>query len=95
VDRDGIKICLLISAVSNILVGLLWASTCFGIVFTVPMILLCVFEFVAWSRVDEQSNWEVSSSTHTLGIFEIIVGLANTAALICGIINLMNSGKLK
>lgn len=44
--RSGIKVPVLISAISNIVVGLIWLSTCFGFVFTIPMVILCIFEFV-------------------------------------------------
>ena len=91
---DGIKVPVLISAISNIVVGLIWAATCFGIVFTIPMIILCIFEFRLWSKADNLSLRQLSGEAKTMGIFEIVVGLANTPTLICGIIVLINSGKL-
>jgi len=44
--RDGIKTPILISAISNAVVGMIWAYTCFGIVFTIPMIILCICEIL-------------------------------------------------
>jgi hypothetical protein len=79
---------------ANIVVGLIWAATCFGIVLTIPMVILCIFEFALWSQADSLSPRQVGGRAKTLGIFEIIVGLANTPTLICGIIVLINSGKL-
>ena len=93
-SRDGVKIPLLISAIANIVVGLLWASSCFGIVLTVPMAILCIFEFKLWSQADSLPLREFGRRAKTLGIFEIIAGLANTPTLICGIIVLINAGKL-
>jgi hypothetical protein len=93
-SRDGIKVPVLISAISNIVVGLLWAATCFGLVFTIPMIVLCIFEFMLWSQADSLPVTQLSGRAKTLGIFEIVIGLANTPTLICGIIVLLNSGKL-
>ena len=93
-SRDGVKVPVLISAISNIVVGLIWASTCFGIVFTVPMVILCIFEFALWSKADGLSPRRLGGQAKTLAIFEIVVGLANTPTLICGIIVLINSGKL-
>ena len=93
-SRDGIKVPVLISAIANILVGLLWASTCVGLVFTIPMFILCVFEFMLWSKADSLSPRRLGAQAKTLGIFELVVGLANTPTLICGIIVLINGGKL-
>jgi uncharacterized Zn finger protein (UPF0148 family) len=93
-SRDGVKIPLLISAISNIVVGLLWASSCIGIVFTVPMIILCVFELKLWSNADSLPLREFGRRAKTLGIFEIVVGLANTPTLVCGILVLINAGKM-
>jgi hypothetical protein len=53
--RDGIKVPVLISAISNIVVGMIWAVTCFGVVFTIPMVILCIFEFGLWSKADSLS----------------------------------------
>jgi len=92
--REGIKVPVLISAISNIVVGLIWAATCIGLVFTIPMVILCIFEFILWSQADNLSPKELGGRAKILGIFEIIVGLVNTPTLICGIIVLINSGKL-
>jgi hypothetical protein len=92
--RSGIKVPVLISAISNILVGLFWVSTCFGFVFAVPLFILCIFEFSLWADADKLSARRLSERGKTMGIFEIVVGLANTVSLICGIILLINSGKI-
>jgi len=81
----------LISAIANIVVGLLRLSTCFGIVFTIPMIVLCVIEFSLWSKADDLSQRQLRQQARTLAIFEVVVGLANTPTLICGIILLINT----
>src|SRR5262245_3197100 len=44
-STDGIALPVLISASANILAGLFWLSTYIGIVFAVPMFILCGFEF--------------------------------------------------
>lgn len=92
--RDSIKIPLLISAISNIVVGLIWASTCVGIVLTVPMVILCIFEFSLWSKADSLQPRRLGEDAKRLSIFEIVVGIANTPTLICGIIIQIKSGKL-
>lgn len=96
-SRNGVKVPILISAISNIVVGLLWAGVflpCFGLIFTIPMFILCIFEFVLWSQADSLSGRKLGGKACTLGIFELIVGLANLPTMICGIIVLINSGKV-
>ncbi len=93
-SREGIKVPVLISAISNIVVGLIWAATVLGIIFTIPMVILCIFELTLWSQADSLSLGQLRRRAKTLGIFEIIVGFVNIIALICGIIVLINSGKL-
>jgi hypothetical protein len=91
----GITVPLLISAISNIVVGLIWLSTCFGVVFAIPMALLCIFEFMLYSRIGREPVANIARSASTLAIFEIIVGLVNTPTLICGIILMINAGKVR
>jgi hypothetical protein len=94
-SRTGIKVPLLVSAIANIVVGLVWVSTCFGFVFTVPMTILCVFEFGLWAKADSLPVSDLAGRAKTIGIFEIIVGLANIVTLICGIILLINCSKVE
>lgn len=93
-SRDKIKTPLLISAISNIVVGLIWLATGIGIVFTIPMVILCIAEFGLWSKADGLPPRELGEKAKSLAIFEILVGLANTPTLVCGIITTINSGKL-
>jgi hypothetical protein len=58
------------------------------------MVILCIFEFGLWSKADSLSPQRLGGQAKSLAIFEILVGLANTPTLICGIIVLINSGKL-
>jgi hypothetical protein len=93
-EAGGVKVPLLVSAISNIVVGLFWMSFCFGVFFTVPMIVLCIFEFTLWARADSLSPHELAAQAKTVGIFEILVGLVNLPTFICGIIVLINAGKV-
>ena len=90
----AITVCLLVSAIANIVVGLAWAATCFGIVFTIPMVLLCIFEFILYGKASGIPPERLAAKATRIGIFEIIVGLANTVTLICGIIVLIHASKL-
>jgi hypothetical protein len=94
-SASGVTIPLLVSAISNIVVGLLWCYTCLGVILAIPMFLLCIYEFALWARADSMSLPALASSAKARGILEIIVGLANTPTLICGIIILINAGKLQ
>lgn len=84
----------LISAIGNVLIGFAWASTCFGIVFAIPMWILCVFEFHLYANADNIPPQRLASKMNTLGILEIVVGLCNLVSLICGILTLINASKL-
>jgi hypothetical protein len=89
-----IEVCLLVSAIANIIFGLFWATTLIGIIFTVPMVILCVFEFSLHGKLKRLTDAELAHQARTIAIFEIIVGLANTITLVCGIINLVNANRL-
>jgi hypothetical protein len=91
----GIATPLLVSAIGNIVVGLLWASTCFGIVFTIPMAVLCVMEFSLYAEVEKLPKSEVARRATGIAWFEIIVGLFNLVSLVCGIVLLVNISKLR
>lgn len=92
--RSSIKTPVLISAISNIVVGLLWLASCFGAILVIPMVVLCVFEFKLYADADTIPDAELGVRAKNLGVFEIIVGLFNTVSLVCGIIVLINAGKL-
>ncbi len=94
-SRDGVKVLLVVSAISNIVVGILWASTCFGVILTVPMIVLSVLELMLWSKADSVPKRSLGRQAFNMSIFEILLGIANTPTLICGIILMINSNKLK
>lgn len=92
---NGITVPLLISAISNIVVGLIWLGTCIGVAFAIPMAILAIFEFILYSRIGREPVANIARSASTLAIFEIIVGLFNTPTLICGIILMINAGKVR
>ena len=95
VSPAGITAPVLISAIGNIVVGLAWAATCFGIVLTIPMVILCVFEFSLYAQAGRLPPPTLARKAKTLGIFEVIVGLFNLISLVCGIIVLINAGKIE
>lgn len=92
---SGVTVPVLISAISNIIVGLLWLSTCFFAFLAIPMAILCIFEFALYAKAEQLHPMELRAKAQNLGVFEIIIGLVNTPTLICGIIVLINSSKLR
>lgn len=90
----GLSVPLLISAISNILVGLFWLATLLGVVLAIPMFILCVFEFVLFSRIGNEPVVRSARSAKTLAIFEIVVGLFNLPTMICGIVLLINASSV-
>ena len=92
---SGITTPLLISAIGNIVIGLAWFSTCFGIVVAIPMFILCVFEFIVYAHASRTNRENLKSWAILIGILEIVVGLFNLVSLICGIILLIHASKLE
>ena len=86
---------ILISGIGNILFSYLWLYTCIGVIFTVPMVVLCIFEFILYTQAKNISTDDLSRRATTLGIFEILVGLFNLVSLVCGILVLVHAPKLK
>ena len=86
---------LLISAIGNIVVSLIWIGTCFLSFLAIPLIILCIFEFVLYSQAGQIPLNRFASKAKTLGIFEVIAGLVNTITLVCGIIILVNCSRMQ
>ena len=92
---SGVTVPILISAISNILLGLGWISSCFGFMFAIPLIILCIFEFMLFTKASTLPPQELAQRAKTIGILEIIaIVLGNLVSLICGIIVLVNAGKV-
>ena len=83
---------LLISAIWNCLAAIVWLSTCFGIVFTAPLVVLLIFEFMLYADLNNNARIVPPSKVKTIAICEIVAGLISLALLACGIIILTNLG---
>lgn len=96
-DLSGVRIPILISAILNIVVGLGWMLTLIGIVFAIPLWILSIFEFMAYSKLDGRTGYAPHRSrVSTLAILEILTILVgNVGSMICGIISLINGSKLR
>lgn len=93
--NPGIKICVLISAIANVLFGLIYISTVCGAVIGIPQIVLGVFEFIYFAQADNKPLEDSLKQGKLLGIFEIVSGLFNGVGVVCGILVLVFASNQK
>jgi hypothetical protein len=89
-----ITIPLLVSGIGNMVGAVFWLCTCFLFFLAAPLIILGVFEFLNYSKINNRQVFASQSSIRTLAILEIVAGLINLIALVCGIIILVNIGRV-
>ena len=85
---------LLISAIWNCMAAVLWLATCFGVIFTVPLVVLLIFEFMLYADLNNKNKLVPPSKVKRIAICEIIAGLISLAPLVCGIIILTNISRV-
>lgn len=87
---------MLISAIINLVMGLGWALTCIGIILTIPLVILGVFEIIVSSEILGRKKRVTRGKATAIGICEIIAGLLSLSLIptACGIIVLCNQSKL-
>jgi hypothetical protein len=86
---DMIAIPQLISGIFNIVAAVSWAFTCFGIILSIPLMILGVYELIAYSRARTTDPAVYLESTKTKAILDICTILTgNFASLVCGILML-------
>ena len=90
----GIIAPVLVSAIGDIVVGLFWLFTCFGVVVAVPMFVLCIAEFKLYARAGRLRPAQIASQAITLGWFESVIEFFNVTSLICRIIVLINASNV-
>lgn len=93
----GVTIPLLISAIFNVLGGLLWLVATMGCAapLSIALWILCGFEFALYAKAERLPPETLGRHCLTIGIVEIIVGLFNLPALVCGILVIVNSSRLR
>ncbi len=90
----SIKTPLLISAIANIVLALVWLTIfCFPV--SAGLVVLCIFEFRLYSQADTLRTDDFIEQAKKLAIFEIVGGLFNTPTLICGVLILVNAPAAK
>jgi hypothetical protein len=87
--HPGVKICVLISGIWNLLAGLAWIATLCAAFIGIPQVILGVFELVFVAQVDRMSLQNARSQSQVLAVFQIISGLFNFVSLVCGILILV------
>jgi len=85
---------LLISAICNCICAFSWLLTCIGVIFTAPLVVLLVFEFMLYADLNNQSKIVPPSKVKTIAICEIVAGLVSLGPLVCGIIILANLSRV-
>jgi len=73
---------------------MIWLSTCFGAVFTAPLVVLLIFEFMLYADLNNAGRIVSQSKVRTIVICEIVAGLVSLAPLVSGIIILTNLGNV-
>jgi hypothetical protein len=87
----SVTVPMLISAITNLFYGII--LTCF--VVGIPMLILSYFEYRLYSESDTLKPSEFLRRARTIGAFEVVSGLLNWFGLFCGILVLINSGKIE
>ena len=95
-DPTPIRIALIISAIFNLLSAVGWALTCFGLVITVPLVILAVFEFMLIGKLGSPPYGPHRGRAQVIGILEICTILVgNLPSMVCGIVVLVFLEKLR
>ena len=87
--NPGIKICVLVSSVGNILAGLIWISTLCAAPIGIAQIVLAIFEIIYFAQADSKPRHTALSQAKLFGILEIVSGIFNLISLVCGILVLV------
>lgn len=95
-DATPVRVALIVSAIFNILTAVSWAFTCFGLVLSVPLVILAVFEFMLFGKLGTPPYGPHRDRAKVLGILEICTILTgNLPSMVCGIIVLVFLEKLR
>jgi hypothetical protein len=94
-DARSIRIPLLVAAISNIIIGVLWFLTYAGIIVAVPLWVLCYFQFREHSRLGTTPFVGRADAVSKLAVWTIVGGLFNWVALVCGILLITNGRDLR
>jgi hypothetical protein len=89
-DPTAVRVSILVSAIFNLVTATWLALTCFGIVLSVPLVVLAIFEILHFKALGQPPYGPKRARAQVLGILEICTILAgNLGSLVCGIIVLV------
>jgi len=95
-DPMPIRVAVLVSAIFNILSAVVWAFTCFGIIISVPLVVLAIFEFMLFGKLGTPPYGPQRGRAQVIGILEICTILTgNLPSMVCGILVLVFLDKLR
>lgn len=77
----------LVSGIFHLVTATGWLLTCFGVILSVPLIILGIYELIAYSRARTTPPQQYLESTKTKAILDICSVLAgNIGSMVCGIV---------
>jgi hypothetical protein len=83
----GVAVPQLVSGIFNLIAGVGWLFTCFGVVLTVPLVILGIQELRSYAKATSTPPSRYVESSRTKAVLAICTVLAgNVASAICGII---------
>ncbi|HAQ67508.1 MAG TPA: hypothetical protein DCR70_07235 [Phycisphaerales bacterium] len=82
-----IAISQLVSGIFHLITATGWLLTCFGVILSVPLTILGIYELIAYSRARATPPQQYLESTKTKAILDICSVLAgNLGSMVCGIV---------
>ena len=82
-----IAISQLVSGIFNLITATGWLLTCFGVILSVQLTILGIYELIAYSRARATPPQQYLESTKTKAILDICSVLAgNLGSMVCGIV---------
>ena len=82
-----IAISQLVSGIFHLITAAGWLLTCFGVILSIPLTILGVYELIAYSRARTTPPQQYLESTKTKAILDICSVLAgNLGSMVCGIV---------
>ena len=82
-----IAISQLVSGIFHLITATGWLLTCFGVILSVPLTILGIYELIAYSRARTTPPQQYLESTKTKALLDICSVLAgNLGSMVCGIV---------
>lgn len=86
---QAIGVSQLVSGIFNLIAAAGWLLTCFGVILSVPLAFLGVYELIAYSRARTTDPQRYLDSTQTKAVLDICTILTgNLGSAVCGIVML-------